>query len=155
MRSDNAKPVLRDLPGALCGGELAGHYYFKDFHCCDSGLLAALRIANAFGRGISDGKSVSGIMEPLIGKYANSGELNFKVASKSKSIEKALETIAKSFPKEESRVTIDGIRIEFECGWVNIRQSNTEPYLRLIVEAKTREQMEDWVAKLKEAILSC
>lgn len=151
----NAKPVLSDLPGALCGGELAGHYYFKDFHCCDSGLLAALRIANAFGRGISDGKSVSGIMEPLIGKYANSGELNFKVASKSKSIEKALETIAKSFPKEESRVTIDGIRIEFECGWVNIRQSNTEPYLRLIVEAKTREQMEDWVAKLKEAILSC
>lgn len=150
-----AKPVLHDLAGALCGGELAGHYYFHEFHCCDSGLLAALRIANAFSRGLARGDSVSQFMKPLVSKYANSGELNFKVVSKSKAIDKALEVVAKSFPREISRATIDGVRIEFDEGWINIRQSNTEPFLRLIVEVKTAALMEEWVGALKEAILSC
>ena len=145
-----AKVLLREV-GAVCGGELAGHYYFRDFHGCDSGELAALRILGSFASAKARGLSVSAFMAPIAGKYANSGEVNFKVEDKSAAIARVLD-VAKGFAPETGRVTIDGYRLEYDAGWVSVRQSNTEPYLRLIVECDTRERLADWLGRLSSAI---
>ena len=144
-----AKPRLRET-GAVCGGELAGHYYFREFHCCDSGVLAALRILGEIVRAKADGKTFSEMMRPICGVYANSGELNFKVDDKDAAIARVLKVAADKLPKELSRSEMDGIRIEYEEGWINIRKSNTEPYLRLIVER--HGDVSAWVSLLKSAI---
>ena len=145
-----AKVLLRET-GAICGGELAGHYYFRDFVHCDSGELAALRILSAFAKAKKSGKSVSGLMAPLLGKYANSGEVNFVVADKKAAIGRVL-AAAKTFAAEKARSEIDGYRLEYDEGWISVRQSNTEPYLRLIVECDTRERMDKWLRDLSDAI---
>ena len=145
-----AKVLLREVK-AVCGGELAGHYYFRDFHGCDSGELAAMRILGAFAEAKAQGQTVSAFMAPLLGKYANSGEVNFKVADKPAAIARVLEA-AKGLAPETGRTTIDGYRLEYDAGWVSVRQSNTEPYLRLIVECDTRARLDDWLSRLTAAI---
>ena len=145
-----AKVLLREVK-AVCGGELAGHYYFRDFHGCDSGELAALRILGAFAEAKARGQTVSAFMAPLLGKYANSGEVNFKVEDKPAAIARVLET-AKGLAPETGRTEIDGYRLEYDAGWVSVRQSNTEPYLRLIVECDTRARLDDWLGRLTAAI---
>ena len=146
-----AKPMLREC-GALCGGELAGHYYFSEFFGCDSGILAARRIVAEIVRAKAAGMTFGEMMAPISGRYANSGELNFRVEDKDAAIARVLDCAAKALPKELSRSEMDGIRIEYAEGWINIRKSNTEPYLRLIAECDTRERLEAWVADLKSAI---
>ena len=146
-----AKPILRKI-GAVCGGELAGHYYFSEFHGCDSGVLAALRILGEVAKAKAAGKSFSEMMRPISGVYANSGEMNFKVEDKDAAIARVLAAAAEKLPRELSRSEMDGIRIEYAEGWVNVRKSNTEPYLRLIVECATRGLLESWTDILKEAI---
>ncbi len=145
-----AKVLLREVK-AVCGGELAGHYYFRDFHGCDSGELAALRILGAFASAKARGLTVSAFMAPLLGKYANSGEVNFKVEDKPAAIARVL-AAARELAPETGRTTIDGYRLEYDAGWVCVRQSNTEPYLRLIVECDTRARLDDWLARLTAAI---
>ena len=145
-----AKVLLRET-GAICGGELAGHYYFRDFVHCDSGELAALRILGAFAAAKRNGLKVSEFMAPLLGKYANSGEVNFEVSDKAAAVERAL-AAAGTLASETGRSGIDGFRLEYAEGWISVRQSNTEPYLRLIVECDTRERMEKWLAVLSSAI---
>ena len=144
-----AKVLLRET-NAICGGELAGHYYFRDFVNCDSGELAALRILSAFAAAKRNGLSVGEFMAPLLGKYANSGEVNFEVADKPAAIARVLE-VSRSLAAETGRSEIDGYRVEYAEGWISVRQSNTEPYLRLIVECDVRARMEDWLAKLSAA----
>lgn len=146
-----AKPILREC-GALCGGELAGHYYFREFFGCDSGVLAARRILAEIARAKAAGKTFSEMMAPVSGRYANSGELNFRVEDKDAAIARVLDCASKALPRELSRSELDGIRIEYAEGWINIRKSNTEPYLRLIAECDTRERLEKWTATLKSAI---
>ena len=146
-----AKPILRKI-GAVCGGELAGHYYFSEFHGCDSGVLAALRILGEIAKAKQGGKTFSEMMRPISGVYENSGEMNFKVEDKDAAIARVLSCAAASLPPPVSRSEIDGIRIEYAEGWVNIRKSNTEPYLRLIVECDTTDRLEDWTNVLKGAI---
>ena len=146
-----AKPILRKI-GAVCGGELAGHYYFSEFHGCDSGVLAALRILGEVGKAKDEGKTFSEMMKPISGVYANSGEMNFKVEDKDAAIVRVLSCAAASLPPPVSRSEIDGIRIEYADGWVNIRKSNTEPYLRLILECDTADRLENWISVLKGAI---
>ena len=145
-----AKVLLRET-GAICGGELAGHYYFRDFVNCDSGELAALRILSAFAAAKRNGQGVSAFMAPLLGRYANSGEVNFEVADKPAAIARVL-AVAKTLATETGRSEIDGFRIEYAEGWVSVRQSNTEPLLRLIVECDTRARMASWLAALSAAI---
>ena len=145
-----AKVLLRET-GAVCGGELAGHYYFRDFVHCDSGELAALRILSAFAAAKRKGMAVSEFMAPLVGKYANSGEVNFEVDDKRAAIARVLD-VAKTLAAETGRSDMDGYRIEYAEGWVSVRQSNTEPLLRLIVECDTRERMSSWLAKLSDAV---
>ena len=144
-----AKPILRKI-GAVCGGELAGHYYFSEFHGCDSGILAALRILGEIAKAKAGGKTFSKMMKPISDVYANSGEMNFKVEDKDAAIVRVLAAAKEKLPAEISRSEIDGIRIEYDEGWINIRKSNTEPYLRLIVER--RKGVEEWTEILSKAI---
>ena len=146
-----AKPALRKS-GAVCGGELAGHYYFREFHCCDSGALAALKILGEVAKAKRGGMSFSGMMRPISGVYANSGELNFRVEDKDAAIGRVLAAAAGRLPAEVSRSDMDGLRLEFAEGWVNVRRSNTEPYLRLVVECDTPSRLEEWKGVLSEAI---
>ena len=146
-----AKPMLRKV-GAVCGGELAGHYYFSEFHGCDSGVLAALRILGEVAQAKAKGKTFSEMMRPISGVYANSGEMNFKVEDKDAAIARVLTAAQEKLPREISRSEIDGIRIEYVEGWVNIRKSNTEPYLRLIIECDTAERLKDWTLVLKTVV---
>ena len=140
-----AKPVMR-AEKALCGGELAGHYYFGEFFGCDSGLLAALRILAEL---VASGKPFAALMKPIVSRYENSGEINFKVADKDAAIARVLARAA-DFGPETGRSTMDGVRVEFADGWINVRKSNTEPYLRLLVER--RKGVAEWVAALTDAI---
>ncbi len=145
-----AKPKMRALD-ALCGGELAGHYYFGEFFGCDSGILAAMRILGAVAAAKARGETFSALMRPIVSRYANSGELNFRVADKDAAIARVLDA-ARAFGVETGRSEIDGVRLEFADGWVNVRKSNTEPYLRLLVERRTADGLADWVAALEGAI---
>ena len=151
-----AKPKMRET-GAVCGGELAGHYYFREFFGCDSAILAALRVLEEFRRwkgAAADGKAAtfSEMMRPIVSRYANSGELNFEVTDKDEAIRRVLAVAAAKLPRELSRSEIDGIRIEYAEGWINIRKSNTEPFLRLIAECDTADRLGDWLGLLRGAI---
>ena len=143
-----AKPAMRERC-ALCGGELAGHYYFSEFFGCDSGVLAARRILSEMAKSKEAGVSFGEMMRPIVSRYVNSGEMNFKVEDKDAAIARVLEA-AKSFGAETGRSEIDGVRLEFIDGWINVRKSNTEPYLRLIVER--RGDLAQWVDALKGAV---
>lgn len=145
-----AKPKMREL-NALCGGELAGHYYFGEFFGCDSGALAALRVLGAVAAAKARGETFSELMRPIVSRYANSGELNFRVEDKDAAIARAL-AAARAFGAETGRSEIDGVRLEFADGWISVRKSNTEPYLRLLVEADAAAKCAAWVAALKRAI---
>jgi phosphomannomutase len=146
-----AKPALRES-GAICGGELAGHYYFRDFHCCDSGVLAALTVLGEVARAKREGRTFSEMMAPVCSVYANSGELNFKVEDKDAAVARMLAAAKRHFPEEISRSVIDGVRVEYVDGWFNVRKSNTEPYLRLIVECRTAGMLAEWTEILKNEI---
>ena len=138
--------------GALCGGELAGHYYFAEFFGCDSGVLAARRILSEVAAAKSRGETFSRMMRPISSRYANSGEMNFKVDDKDAAIVRVIAAAA-AFGRQVGRSDIDGVRLEFADGWMNVRKSNTEPYLRLIVER--RSGLDEWVGALKGAIGAC
>lgn len=142
---------LREIDGVF-GGELAGHYYFKDFNYSDSGLMACSIILGIFADFKRNGKKVSEVIAN-IATYANSGEINFKLDKK----QEAMDALKDYFMKEEKPIAFfdfDGYRIEFEDWWFNVRMSNTEPYLRLIAEATTRNLLEKKVEKAKEIIES-
>ena len=145
-----AKPALRRT-GALCGGELAGHYYFREFHCCDSGVLAATRVLGEIARAKAAGRSFSEMMRPIVSRYANSGEMNFEVSDKDAAIARVV-AAAESLAAVESESRIDGVRLDFADGWVSVRKSNTEPYLRLIVECRTQAMLDDWKGRLTAAV---
>ncbi|RQD71241.1 MAG: phosphomannomutase/phosphoglucomutase, partial [Halanaerobium sp. MSAO_Bac5] len=141
-----AKLKLREIDG-ICGGELAGHYYYKDFFYCDSGMLTALIVLNVAARLKKEGKSISELINDL-DKYANSGEVNFKIEAKKELMEKLKDHYLST--KEPKRFfDFDGYRIEYENWWFNVRPSNTEPYLRLVVEAKSQELLEEKLAEIK------
>ena len=144
-----AAPKLREIDG-LFGGELAGHYYFKDFFYSDSGIMASLIILDIVAEMKRRGKSLSQLVAG-ISKYCNSGEINFKVQDKPA----AMEAVRNYFISLESPTAVmdfDGYRVEFPKWWFNIRPSNTEPYLRFICEASSHELLADKVAQAREII---
>ena len=121
---------------AIFGGEHSGHFYFDGFWRADSGALAALHAIAALGE--SD-KSISEILKPYQ-RYVLSGEINSKVT----------DTVAATALVEQSYSALDGVTLDYLDGltvngdtwWFNLRPSNTEPLLRLNVEAKTAARME-------------
>lgn len=146
-----AKPALRKS-GGVCGGELAGHYYFREFNCCDSGILASLVILGEIAAAKREGMTFSRMMEPISGRYANSGELNYRIEDKDAALERVLAAAKENFGAELSRSDMDGVRVEYREGWFNVRKSNTEPYLRMIVECDTPRRLAGWRAVLEGAL---
>ena len=140
---------LRELDGVY-GGELAGHYYFRDFFYSDSGLLASILILNVIAgmkaKGISLSQLIAGIE-----KYRNSGEINFRLEDK----KGAMDAVRDHFMQTEQATAymdFDGYRVEFPQWWFNIRPSNTEPYLRFICEAVSDELLDEKVATVRDIL---
>ena len=140
---------LRELDGVF-GGELAGHYYFRDFFYSDSGLLAAILILNVVAKMKAQGISLSQLIG-RIEKYQNSGEINFRLDRKKEAMD-AVRDYFMSTEKATAYMDFDGYRVEFPEWWFNIRPSNTEPYLRFLCEATSKELLDEKVAKVKEII---
>lgn len=144
-----AAPRLREIDG-LFGGELAGHYYFKDFFYSDSGIMASLIILDIVAEMKRRGRSLSQLIAG-ISKYCNSGEINFRVADKPA----AMKAVVEHFTSQETperTMDFDGYRLEFPQWWFNIRPSNTEPYLRFICEASSPDLLDVKVAQAREII---
>jgi phosphomannomutase len=137
------KKTLRDRDGVL-GGEVSGHYYFRDLWYLDSGILAALRVLELLSR--SDA-TLSQLIRPL-DRYARTGEVNFIV----KDANAALERLEGAFAKAGQAMGLDGLSVEFDDWWFNVRKSNTEPLLRLNAEARTPELLAAKVAELERLI---
>ena len=140
---------LRELDGVY-GGELAGHYYFRDFYYSDSGLLASILIVNVVARMKKHGISLSQLIA-RIEKYQNSGEINFRVEDKKGAMDAVRDYFMRT-EKSTAYMDFDGYRVEFPDWWFNIRPSNTEPYLRFLCEATSKELLDEKVAKVKEIL---
>lgn len=144
-----AKLKLREIDG-ICGGELAGHYYYKDFFYCDSGMLTALIVLNVAARLKKEGKTISELIAEF-DKYASSGEVNFKIDNKKEVMERLKDYyLDKETPNEF--YDFDGYRLEYNDWWFNVRPSNTEPYLRLVVEASTQELLDKKLEEIEEVM---
>jgi phosphomannomutase len=129
------KKLMRET-GAVFAGELSSHFYYKDFYTVESGDLTMLLILQLLSE---EGKKMSELISPLK-KYFHSGEINFEVEDKEGMMKKIKEKYSEG-AKDVSE--LDGIRIEHDDWWFNVRASNTEPLLRLNLEAKTKELMEE------------
>ena len=128
---------------AIFGGEHSGHFYFRDFWFADSGMLAALHTLAALGH---DSRPLSAILGEF-SRYAASGEINSEVADQAVTTEKV-----KNFYGERAGVTLDeldGLTVAGPTWWFNLRPSNTEPLLRLNVEASDEAEM----AALRDEVL--
>ena len=140
---------LRELDGVF-SGELAGHYYFRDFYYSDSGLLAAILILNVVSKMKAQGISLSQLIS-RIEKYQNSGEINFRVEDKKGAMD-AVRDYFMSQEKASAYMDFDGYRVEFPEWWLNIRPSNTEPYLRFLCEATSKELLDEKVAAVRKIL---
>ncbi len=136
------KQVMADTD-AIFGGEHSGHYYFRDNYRADSGLIAAVVVLGELSSG---GMPLSELLAPFR-RYLASGEINSKVDDQAAKLEELAEGLAEG---REDR--LDGLTVEFDDWWCNIRPSNTEPLLRLNVEARTQELLDEKTAMVLEMI---
>jgi phosphomannomutase len=121
--------------GAVFGGEHSAHYYFKDFWSADTGMLAAMHVLAALG---GQDNPLSDLTKDFV-RYVDSGEINSQVADPAAK----LEAIKAKYAGEKIDL-LDGVTVEFADGsWANVRPSNTEPLLRLNVEAPTAGRLEE------------
>src|SRR3954447_496960 len=132
--------------GAIFGGEHSAHYYFRDFWGADSGMLAALHVLAALGE---QERPLSDIMADYQ-RYEASGEINFTVAD----AEACVDAVLKSFGARIHSIDhLDGVTVDLGDGsWFNVRMSNTEPLLRLNVEARTTEEVDEIVALVSKIV---
>ncbi|HLA92008.1 MAG TPA: phosphomannomutase/phosphoglucomutase, partial [Actinomycetota bacterium] len=133
------KQVMAET-GAVFGGEHSGHYYFRENYRADSGLIAAVVVLEQLSRA---DVPLSEVLAPFH-RYRASGEINSRVRDQDASIEE----VAAAFAAGRADRT-DGLTVEFEDWWFNVRPSNTEPLLRLNVEARTEELLK---AKTEEVL---
>lgn len=145
------KHQMREV-GAIFAGELSMHFYFRDFYGVECSDLAVLHILKILSE---SGKKLSELIAPLR-RYYHSGEINFQVANKEAVLKKLEQHLALLRPKISH---LDGLRMDFEdlasgkmLWWFNVRPSNTEPLLRLNMEAKTAELLEEKVGELTKLI---
>jgi phosphomannomutase len=129
--------------GAIFGGEHSGHYYFRDNYRADSGLIAAVV---ALGDLSAGGVPLSELLAPYR-TYVASGEINSRVEDQRAKLEELAGALADG---REDR--LDGLTVEFDDWWCNIRPSNTEPLLRLNVEATTPELLAEKTAMVLDMI---
>jgi phosphomannomutase len=128
--------------GAVFGGEHSGHFYFSNFWRADSGMLAALY---ALAELMATKSTLSELLEPF-NRYASSSEINSTV----KDVKKSIDLIRKKYGNDYQVDELDGLTITADSWWFNLRASNTEPLLRLNVEAETEKEM----VKIRDTVLS-
>ncbi len=129
--------------GAIFGGELSGHFYFRKNFNADSGAIAMATFLSVLAH--SD-KPMSAMVAPLM-RYVQSSEINFENEEQ----DEALETVMETFGDRGDIDELDGVTVDCfdtEGWWMNIRKSNTEPLLRLNIEAKTQEQLDEVYAEV-------
>ncbi len=136
------KATLRENDGVF-GGELAGHYYFRDNYFADCAVLAVIEILDLLWK---QGGSMSELVAPLL-HYHKTQEINFEVEDKKGMID----ALAARYADAEID-WLDGITVSYPTWWANVRPSNTEPFLRLVLEADTAEEMERRKAELVELL---
>ncbi len=134
------KQQMRDV-NALFAGELSGHYYFRDNYFTESSAMAVFAVANMVSK---SGKPLSELIAPLQ-RYHASGEINSKV----KDPESVFNLLREKYAKGQL-IELDGVSVEFDDWWFNVRASNTEPFVRLNLEAKTATVM----AKRRDEVLA-
>ncbi len=136
-----AKMRVYDAP---FGGEHSAHYYFRDNWYADSGLIAAVVAMSVISE---SGTTLSEIVQPYREAYVHSNEMNFEVADK----EAVIQRVAEAFNDGEQD-WLDGLTVNYEDWWFNLRPSNTEPLLRLNVEARRQKKIEETIGILKNQI---
>ena len=142
IRTKNGHSYMKQVmaqTGAVFAGEHSGHYYFADNYRADSGLIATMVVLGEMSR---TGKTLSELRAPFE-KYAGSGEINTQVKDIAVVIERVTKQFA-SYPQDH----LDGLTVDCGSWWFNVRPSNTEPLLRLNLEAATREECDEHVAEL-------
>lgn len=131
------------LRGATFAGELSGHYYFKENSFGESASLAAILLLNTLA---DSGKTLSETAQ-AVEKYFQSGEINSEVSNTEETVKKLAERYSDGEQSE-----LDGLKVRFADWWFNVRASNTEPVLRLNVEAHTEDMLEAKTAELLKLI---
>ncbi len=129
--------------GAVFGGEHSGHYYFRANHRADSGLIASMVVLEQLS---VSGQPLSALLAPL-DRYADSGEINSVVGDQHETIER----LAARYP-DATQDRLDGLTVDLGDWWFNVRPSNTEPLLRLNLEAATRAECEAHTAEVLAVI---
>ena len=149
VRARSGTPISKALmaqTAAIFGGEHSAHYYFRDFWGADSGMLAALHVLAALGE---QPRKLSELMNDYE-RYAASGEINFRVGDAAACVEAVLGSFA---PQTVSLDKLDGVTVDLGDGsWFNLRTSNTEPLLRLNVEAPSSDQVDAIVRRVSEQV---
>ncbi len=136
------KKALADS-GGVFGGELSGHFYFRDNYNCDSAAIVLATVASV----ISDQAATLSEMIAPLRRYSHSGEINFEVSDK----DAAMKEIADTFHDAEID-WMDGVTCQYDQWWCNVRPSNTEPLLRLSLEALTDEMMNDKIELISKML---
>lgn len=136
------KKALRDSH-AIFGGELSGHFYYRDNYYADSGMITLVHVLNI----LSEARvPISELIKPLQ-RYHRSGEINFQVDNK----REKMNELAKRY--SDGRTDhLDGITVGYKDWWFNCRPSNTEPLLRLNVEAKTKQSLDEKLAEIEQVL---
>jgi phosphomannomutase len=136
------KATMRRV-GALFAGEVSGHFYFRENFCAESAVIALVKMLAIVTRA---GRPLSALVAE-VDRYPRTGELNFHVEDK----DGAIARLARVFA--DGKVSwLDGITVEYETWWFNVRKSNTEPLLRLNLEASTPGELERVKARVIDAI---
>ena len=138
------KQVMAET-GAAFGGEHSGHYYFRDNYGADSGIIAAVMVLEALCR---HGGALSELVAPL-DRYASSGEINFAAADPAAVIEAAAAALCGNGAAQDR---LDGLTVDHGRWWFNLRPSNTEPLLRLNLEAPTPGEVEARLAEVRNLL---
>ncbi|MDP9234202.1 MAG: phosphomannomutase/phosphoglucomutase [Actinomycetota bacterium] len=129
--------------GAIFGGEHSGHYYFRDNFRADSGMIAALLVLEAMSE---TGQALSKLLAPFR-RYEDSGEINFEVADQGA----AMDVLAERY-SDGDQDRVDGLTVAYPDWWFNCRPSNTEPLLRLNLEARTKELLQEKLDEITGSI---
>lgn len=129
---------------AVFACEHSGHFYFKDNYNADSGLIAALCALDIMSQ---TGKKLSELCRPLREAYSDSGEINFEASNK----DEVIEAVSNKF-SDGQQDRLDGLTVNYPDWWLNLRPSNTEPLLRLNIEAKNSELMRSKLSEITEII---
>ncbi|MEM4267526.1 MAG: phosphomannomutase/phosphoglucomutase [Candidatus Woesearchaeota archaeon] len=131
--------------GGVCGGEFSGHMFFRDNYCIDDGLFAAIKLLSLLS---SKGRPLSELINPLK-VYFSSEEISLHV----KDTDSVIEKVRREFSDGEN-IELDGLLIQYSDWWFSLRKSNTEPLVRLRLEANTAEKLERMRSKLFSIIKS-